>query len=191
MIVKSNIGWYYLTMSKKKSIQEYILRALGARKALKRRDLHSELFEGEKDDTKAKYALNRSLKTLRDSDLVEQFDTEQSSFLRLTKEGQQKLRNIKITHPTSLVSTHWDGFWRMILVDIPEDRKAERESFRYLLKKAGFLLLKNSVWISPYPLEHMFAEIKKDLQLGTEVMISVSKLDPETEEELFKQFGME
>ncbi|MFT5359677.1 MAG: DNA-binding transcriptional regulator PaaX [Candidatus Paceibacteria bacterium] len=178
-------------MSKKKSIQEYILRALGARKSLKKRDLHSELFEEYTDDTKAKYALNRTLKALKDTDLVEQFDTEHSSFLRLTPEGQAKLRNIKLTNSNSLVSTSWDGFWRMILVDIPEDRKAERESFRYLLKKAGFLLLKNSVWISPYPLEHMFAEIKKDLSLGTEVMVSVSKLDPETEEELFKQFGME
>ncbi len=152
-------------MSNKKSIQEYILRALGARKALKMRDLASELYDVKEDASKSKYAFNRSLKTLRESALVEQFDTGQSSFLRLTKEGQQKLRNIKITHPTSLVSTHWDGFWRMVLVDIPEDRKAERDSFRYLLKKAGFLLLKNSVWISPYPLEHMFTEIKKDLDL--------------------------
>lgn len=186
---------------KKKSLQDQILRALGAKKTLKMGDLHDTLSEGkivdklgvipdQNDPTKAKYALNRSLKTLRDSELVEQFDTEQSSYLRLTKEGRQKLRNIKLTHPNSLVSTSWDGFWRMILVDIPEDRKSERESFRYLLKKAGFLCLKNSVWVSPYPLEHMFFEIKKDLGFGTEVMISVSKLDSETEEGLFKQFGM-
>lgn len=178
-------------MSRKNSLQDQILRLLGAKKATKKRDLHSDITEEQKDATKAKYAVNRSLKTLQDNNLVEQFDTEQSTYLRLTEEGRQKLRNVKITSPNSLVSTNWDGLWRMILVDIPESRKSERESFRYLLKKAGFVCLKNSVWISPYPLEHMFAEIKKDLSLGTEVMISVSKLDAETETELFKQFGME
>jgi DNA-binding transcriptional regulator PaaX len=178
-------------MSRKNSLQDQILRLLGAKKATKKRDLHSDLTEAEKDTTKAKYAVNRSLKTLQENNLVEQFDTEQSTYLRLTEEGRQKLRNIKVTNPNSLVSTSWDGLWRMILVDIPESRKSERESFRYLLKKAGFVCLKNSVWISPFPLEHMFTEIKKDLGLGTEVIVSVSKLDKETEEELFGRFGME
>jgi DNA-binding transcriptional regulator PaaX len=178
-------------MSRKNSLQDQILRALGAKKTIKKGDLHSDLTEAEKDATKAKYAVNRSLKTLQENNLVEQFDTEQSTYLRLTEEGRQKLRNIKVTNPNSLVSTSWDGLWRMILVDIPESRKSERESFRYLLKKAGFICLKNSVWISPFPLEHMFTEIKNDLGLGTEVMISVSKLDTETEAELFTQFGME
>jgi DNA-binding transcriptional regulator PaaX len=178
-------------MSRKNSFQDQILRALGAKKTLKKGALHSDLTEAEKDATKTKYAVNRSLKTLQEQNLVEQFDTEQSTYLRLTEEGRQKLRNVKITSPNSLVSTNWDGLWRMILVDIPESRKSERESFRYLLKKAGFMCLKNSVWVSPFPLEHMFTEIKNDLGLGTEVIVSVSKLDTETEEELFKQFGME
>lgn len=178
-------------MSRKNSFQDQILRALGAKKAVKKDVLHSDVSTGEKDDTKAKYAVNRSLKSLEEQNLIERFDTEQSTYLRLTEEGHQKLRNLKITNPNSLVSTNWDGLWRMILVDIPESRKSERESFRYLLKKAGFVCLKNSVWISPYPLEHMFTEIKKDLRLGTEVMISVSRLDAETEAELFERFGME
>jgi len=153
-------------------------------------DLHDDLSLDANDATKAKYALHRSIKSLKEQNLVEQFDTEQSSYLRLTNEGKQKLRNINITSPHSLVSTVWDGLWRMIILDIPEERKSERESFRYLLKKAGFVCLKNSVWVSPYPLEHMFAEIKKDTGLNADVMICVSKLDPETEEDLFKQFGM-
>jgi len=67
-------------------------------------------------------------------------------------------------------------------LDVSEDRKAEREGLRYLLKKAGFILLKNSVWISPYPFEHLFMNIKKDLGLTTEIMIFVTDtLDPETE----------
>jgi len=66
-------------------------------------------------------------------------------------------------------------------LDIPEERKNEREALRYLLKKADFTCIKNTVWISPYPYEHLFTNIKKDLGLGTELMIIVTdKLDEET-----------
>ena len=55
----------------------------------------------------------------------------------------------------------WDGLWRIIILDLPEDRKPERESLRYLLKKANFVCIKNTVWISPLPYEHLFTNIKK------------------------------
>ena len=75
----------------------------------------------------------------------------------------------------------------MILLDLPEDRKSEREALRYLLKKAGFMCIKNSVWISMYPYENLFTNIKKDLGLTTEMMIVVTdKIDKETEEEFLK-----
>ena len=52
---------------------------------------------------------------------------------------------------------------------------------RYLLKKANFTCIKNTVWISPLPYENLFSNIKKDLNLATELMIIVTdKLDTET-----------
>jgi DNA-binding transcriptional regulator PaaX len=72
-------------------------------------------------------------------------------------------------------------------LDIPEERKGEREALRYLLKKADFTCIKNTVWISPFPYEHLFTNIKKDLGLGTELMIIVTdKLDEETNLAFFK-----
>lgn len=174
---------------KKQPIQDQILKALGAKKMVKMPDLYQGVEKGEKDPTKAKYALNRSIKTLRDNNLVEQFDTPQNSFLRLTKEGRQKLQSLNLSSDTSLVNTVWDGMWRIIILDLPEDRKSERESLRYLLKKAGFVCVKNSVYASPYPFEHLFINIKNDLGFTTEMMIVVTdKIDPATEAELTKNF---
>jgi len=181
-------------MKNKASIQEKILGLLHGKKAIKRSDVHETLLDASEDDFKAKnkpkYAINRSLKSLSDSGLIEELETEQSQFLRITPEGRQKLRNIKLSSPTSLVSTHWDGYWRMIMLDLPETRKSERNSLRYILKKAGFVMLKNSVWVSPYPLEHLFMNIKKDMGLSSELIIAVTQLiDPETEAELIETFG--
>jgi DNA-binding transcriptional regulator PaaX len=136
------------------------------------------------------YAITRSLKGLREAGLIEQFPSSQSEYARLTKEGRKKANSLKLDNNTSLVNTSWDGFWRIILLDLPESRKSERESLRYLLKKAGFVCLKNSAWISPFPYEHLFKNIKKDLGLTTEMMIIVtSSIDEESQKVLFETFG--
>lgn len=172
-------------MSRKVKIQEEILEKLAGKKAINRQNLTGET-------PKDRYAMTRSLKNLSEAGLVEEIATTQSSFLRLTPEGRQKLRSIKLSNPTSLVDTRWDGFWRMVILDIPESRKSERDSIRYILKKAGFLCMKNSVWISPYPFEHLFMNIKTDMNLADEIMIIVTQhIDPVTEKSLRETFGME
>jgi DNA-binding transcriptional regulator PaaX len=171
-------------MSRKSTIQEEILGKLAGKKAVNRQNLTGEA-------SKDRYAINRSLKNLSEAGLVEEILTAQSSFLRLTPEGRQKLRNIKLSNPTSLVDTRWDGFWRMVILDLPESRKSERDSIRYILKKAGFLCMKNSVWVSPYPFEHLFLNIKNDLGLHEEIMIVVTQhIDPATEQSLKESFGL-
>lgn len=136
------------------------------------------------------YALTRSLKGLRDAGFVENISGGQNDYARLTKEGKKKAHSLKLESDTTLLNPVWDGKWRIILLDIPENRKNERESLRYLLKKAGFVCLKNSAWISPYPFEHLFTNIKKDLGLTTEIMIIVTEnLDEKTEEYLLQIFS--
>lgn len=128
------------------------------------------------------YALTRSLKGLEEAGLIETHHSDQQAYSRLTRQGKRKAHSLSLENDTGLVDPHWDGRWRIVLLDVSEDRKAEREGLRYLLKKAGFILLKNSVWISPYPFEYLFMNIKKDLGLTTEIMIFVTDtLDPETE----------
>ncbi len=135
---------------------------------------------------KSKYAIIRSIKGLEEAGLIERIHSGQNEYTRLTKQGKKKAMSIKLDNGET-ISTTWDGKWRIILLDLPENRKNERESLRYLLKKAGFICIKNSVWVSPYPFEHMFYNIKRDLGLTTELMIIVSEnIDPETEAEFVK-----
>ncbi|MEI6580876.1 MAG: hypothetical protein WCO07_01745 [bacterium] len=134
-----------------------------------------------KEERENFYAINRSLKNLVEAGCVEIHNSDNQKYLKITKRGTQKLNYIRLEGANALVSNTWDGFWRIIIFDIPENRKSEREALRYLLKKANFTCVKNTVWISPYPFEHLFTNIKKDLKLGNELMIIVTdKLDPET-----------
>ncbi len=141
-------------------------------------------------DPKTTYALSRALKNLVDNDYAEIYKSERQNYAKITPRGKSRLNSMMLESDTTLVNTTWDGFWRIILLDLPEERKSERESLRYLLKKAGFVCLKNSAWISPFPFEHLFTNIKKDLGLTTEIMIIVTQLvDEETKKFLFETFG--
>jgi len=175
-------------MLKKPSIQRTILKTLSKKGVTPidsiKKDVEGAILGQSEPDNKTGYAIARSIKNLLSDGLVEAFNSEHKQYLRLTKEGKQKINNIAIECESSLVSTTWDGLWRIIILDLPEERKSEREALRYLLKKAGFICAKNSVWVSVYPYEHLFSNIKKDLNLTTEMMIIVTdKIDEETEKE--------
>jgi len=182
--------------SKNKKEHQYskkILRILSEKPAVSLPELRDSALGTQiapKALSEDKYAITRCLKSLKEAGLIEQILSPQNKYARLTKEGRKKVHCLELESDTTLVNTSWDGFWRIILLDLPENRKPERESLRYLLKKAGFVCLKNSAWISPYPFEHLFANIKKDLGLTTEMMIIVTQfLDEETKKILFETFG--
>ena len=169
-----------------KNYSKKILKILGQKPAISVPELHNLGFDMPND----KYAITRSLKGLREAGLIEHISSPQNEYARLTKEGKKKMHSLELESDTTLVNSSWDGYWRIILLDLPESRKSERESLRYLLKKAGFVCLKNSAWISPYPYEHLFMNIKKDLGLKSEMMIIVTQfIDEETKKVLFESFG--
>lgn len=46
----------------------------------------------------------------------------------------------------------WDGKWRIIVFDIPEKRREEREKIREFLNRHGFGRISNSIYVSPFTL---------------------------------------
>lgn len=179
--------------NKQQNYSNKILRILGQKTAISLPALTKNVREqaGLPEFNKnSLYAITRSLKGLTEAGLIEQITSPHNEYARLTPEGKKRVNSLKLDSDTTLVNTSWDGFWRIILLDLPENRKSERESLRYLLKKAGFVCLKNSAWISPFPFEHLFTNIKKDLGLTTEMMIIVTEhIDEESKKVLFETFG--
>ena len=169
-------------MQKKESYSKKILALLASKPAVSTAELtHATEVATER------YAIARSLKGLQESGLIETHHSGQQSYSRLTPDGKRKAHSLKLENESVLFDPTWDGKWRIVMLDLPEDRKSERDGLRYLLKKAGFVMLKNSVWISPHPFEHLFMNIKKDLNLTTEIMIfTTDTIDSETEKEFIE-----
>jgi len=58
----------------------------------------------------------------------------------------------------------WDGKWRIVMFDIPEEKKKIRNRLRRLLESAGLVRLHDSVWVHPYPCDELVTLVKAHLK---------------------------
>ena len=70
---------------------------------------------------------------------------------RLTERG--RLHALGGRDPRERWARKWDGRWRLVLFDIPEEARRERRELRRYLRSRSFGNLQNSVWITPDPVE--------------------------------------
>ena len=75
----------------------------------------------------------------------------QNQKLELTPAGFRSLnnylvKNIRVEKPKS-----WDGLWRIVLFDIPNEKRKARDGLRHCIKNLGFYQFQKSVWVFPYP----------------------------------------
>lgn len=168
--------------------QNALLRLLARKKAVSADELREDAIEAISGAEKPQYAIARAMKNLVEGGLAESLSSDNQDYMRLTPEGRKKLASLELSQGTLPLPATWDGKWRIIILDLPEDRKSEREALRYLLKKAGFACVKNTVWVSPYPFEHLFINLKKDLGLSTEMIVmTTDTIDEETEQKFLNQ----
>jgi len=81
---------------------------------------------------------------------------------RLTKKGEEEaffahLEAQKILYKPK--KQKWDGNWRMVIFDVPEQRRWLRDYLRSFLKVVGFKELQKSVWVTPYKIPRFLKEL--------------------------------
>lgn len=89
--------------------------------------------------------------------------------LHTTTTGSDRLRKIQFSHLE--MAKPWDGKWRIVMYDIPEEKKAAREQIRRLIKQLGFVQLQRSVWIHPLPCFEEFIRIKQAHSLESTLIL--------------------
>lgn len=83
-------------------------------------------------------------------------------FIQLTPKGNLK---VLLTKAKIQKQSRWDGKWRLVIFDIPEQTRTLRNKFRQLLKKNKFYKLQHSVFIHPYPFNREAIEYLKQTGL--------------------------
>lgn len=94
--------------------------------------------------------VKRSLKLLEKKDCIRRASKRSEWDYTLTDTGKKLLLKKHITQLTIQKPLRWDGKWRMVIFDIPENFNKARNALRWKLKQLGFHYLNLSVWIYPY-----------------------------------------
>ncbi len=110
--------------------------------------------------------------------------------VELTRDGMRHLhRETLLSRMQAGRKRRWDGRWRIVMFDVPEKRKRDRERLRYLMKEAGFVLLQESVWTYPHDCEEFVALLKIEMRLGNNLRYAIiEKLEDDAA--LKKTFGL-
>lgn len=83
----------------------------------------------------------------------------------------------------------WDGRWRLVIFDIPQERRAYRRELRSKLQEIGFEKLQASVWAFPYDCEELVTLLKLEYGLGKEVLYIIAD-SIENDRGLRARFGL-
>ena len=90
----------------------------------------------------------------------------------LTPKGKEVAGYMEIEKLKIQKSKRWDGLWRVVVFDIAELRRFERNAFRGMLREIGFVHFQKSVWAQPFPckrevniLRNFFGLSEKEVQL--------------------------
>lgn len=96
-------------------------------------------------------SLRRSVKKLYSSNLVDYKENKDDTVtILLNENGKRKLLEFSLDKIVIKKQKRWDGHWRIVVFDIPENKKQARDALSFKLKQLGFYKLQKSVYVHPY-----------------------------------------
>ena len=123
---------------------------------------------------------------LKRTGLVKAVKEEGRQFLALTNKGELQQLFIKARLPKK---SKWDGKWRIMTFDIPEDVREKRDQLRWLLKNNGFKKMQASVFINPFPLNREAISYLRQTKLLPYIRI-IRADDIDDDSDLRKHFNL-
>ena len=132
--------------------------------------------------------VNNATRRLEERGELEWVSERGHRFARLTRKGQVRLARLT-SEATIVRKRRWDKRWRIVIFDIPEERRRSRDLLRQTLAAIGFFKLQHSVWVYPYDCEDFIALLKTDFAIGKQVLYIVSE-HVEGDSKLRKHFNL-
>jgi len=104
----------------------------------------------------------KSITYLKNQRLVDFKEKNGEQILTLSEEGKKRILKFNIEKLEIKKPRKWDGFWRVIIFDIPERQRQGRDVLRSFLQRLGFYQLQKSCFVHPF-------ECKDEVDFLTEI----------------------
>ena len=133
--------------------------------------------------------IKRSFNSLIDLGYIRFGNNNGKKFLELTPEGKIYIRKKRVGGYKIDKSKKWDGKWRIVMFDIKEARRTDRDQLRAELEAIGFYRFQNRAWFYPYDCEDLITVIKSDYHLGRSTVYVIAE-EVENDKLLRQHFGL-
>lgn len=134
-----------------------------------------------------KMKFSREMYRLKQAGIIKEYLEGKERFIGLTKKGRKRLQKYLISTLEIRRPAKWDKKWRLVIFDIPDDKKIERDALRRKLENLGFLKLQESVYVCPFECASQIDFLKKTFLIAQYVQYILADRI-ETEVDLVKKF---
>ena len=107
--------------------------------------------------------------------------------IKVTDKGRKKALEIDLADLKLEKPKKWDGIWRIVMFDIPEEKRPARDVLRSKLKELEFAMIQKSVFVTPYPCRDEILYLKEIFGIFNYVNLIEAKVLDEHNEHIFKR----
>ncbi|MGB2580513.1 MAG: hypothetical protein WBC83_02365 [Minisyncoccia bacterium] len=117
--------------------------------------------------------IKKSVMRLESGGFIEQKGGKEGLFI-LTQKGREKAMRSAISQMKIASQKTWDKKWRLIMFDIPEEKKQARRAINFALKKLGCAQYQKSVFVTPFPCEKEIGFVGESFRVRDHIRIVVA-----------------
>lgn len=102
------------------------------------------------DNSKDRQRMRRTIQALEKQKLINIYEKDDEEIMEITEKGKKRILTYKFDEMKLLRPKKWDGYWRVIIFDIPEKYKRGRDALTRKLKEMKLYPFQKSVFICPF-----------------------------------------
>lgn len=152
-------------------------------------------YQWQRDDAKRYLQLRKKDKNnyykklwqLEKQGYLKRYKKDEKAVIKLTPIGRKKVLKYLTSELKIIKPKKWDRKWRIVIFDIPKDKKLLRDVVRLKIKQLGFCQLQKSVFVYPFDCKEIIAYLKYVYSLSRYLQYIVAE-SIETENNLISYF---
>lgn len=110
-------------------------------------------------------AVSRTLSYAYQHGYLKRYGASGAHHYQLSPAGEQRLAQLNF-RLIKFDPQNWDGRWRILIFDIPESRRPQRDMVRHLIRQLGMQPLQKSVWLTPADCREQFEQLRLAYGIG-------------------------
>lgn len=135
------------------------------------------------------YRIRQYISQLKKQDLIKRSIKNHQKCYILTDKGRRFVLKYNVEKLQLGRQKKWDGRWRIVIFDIPENKKMARDALRNKFKKLGMLQLQKSVFVYPYDCKKEIDFVSDFFGVANDILYLDAKIH-EVEKDLKVFFGL-